>query len=254
MKSLPDNSIPLTVTSPPYDSIRDYDGYSFDFPAIAEQLYRITKLGGVVVWVVADGTIKGSESGTSFRQALGFLDIGFRLHDTMIYQKANPQPNNARRYEPSFEFMFVLSKGKPTTFNPLLLPCKMAGRINAGTRRHDPKGVLEAKDGNGKPYKPTKPRPNIWTYAVGSFFHRSDPLCKLHPATFPLELAKDHISSWSNEGDLILDPMVGSGQTAIAAMQLGRKYIGFDCSQEYCDLAQKRLEWYREKKDLHPPR
>ena len=234
MKSLPDNSIDLTVTSPPYDGLRTYNGYSFDFNSVSEQLYRITQSGGVIVWVVGDSTIKGSESGTSFKQALHFKDVGFNLHDTMIYRKINYMPSTCKRYCQEFEYMFVLSKGVPKTFNPIMLPCKYAGCEMWGqSATYNTDGTLKEK---GKTViKDTKVKGNIFEYRVGN--------SKInHPAIFPEQLAEDQILSWSNENDIVFDPFIGSGTTAKMAMLNNRKYIGFDISQEYCQIAQERLQ------------
>ena len=80
MDVFPANSIDMTITSPPYDNLRIYKGFSFPFDSVARQLFRITKEGGVVVWIVSDATIDGSETCTSFRQALKFVECGFNLH------------------------------------------------------------------------------------------------------------------------------------------------------------------------------
>lgn len=237
MKMLDDECIDLTVTSPPYDNLRTYNGYSFDFKNVAKELYRVTKQGGVVVWVVGDATIKGSETGTSFRQALFFMDCGFNLHDTMIYRKINPIPQNHNRYEQCFEYMFVFSKGKPKAFNPIVVKTIHGGEdMNWGgrktemdltqCRRHRKDEILTVKT--------TKRHDNIFEYAIGGGQTG-------HPAVFPQQLAIDHIKSLSNEGDVVLDPFSGSGTTAVAALQLGRKYIGFEISQEYVDIANKRI-------------
>ena len=234
MKQIPDKSIDLTVTSPPYDNLRTYNGYTFDFEGIAKELYRITKDGGVVVWVVGDATINGSETGTSFKQALYFKEIGFNLHDTMIYEKTNPMPKNSNRYESCFEYMFVLSKGKPNTVNLIKEKTKMFGKINSGTY-YKTDGTLIKKSGSGKPHKEYKTIKNIWQYPVGR------EMVKGHPAIFPEKLAEDHILSWSNEGDIILDPMAGSGTTLKMAKKNNRNYIGIEISAEYIDIANKRL-------------
>ena len=238
MKFIEDNFIDLTVTSPPYDNLRTYKGFSWNFTETAKELYRITKLGGVVVWVVGDATIKGSETGTSFKQALFFKEIGFNIHDTMIYEKINPIPQNHNRYEQCFEYMFVFSKGKPKTFNPLKEPTKNAGKSmewgNRKTeldknqcRRHRSSDIIVCKD-----YKNKK---NIFSYSIGGGN------VKGHPAVFPEQLAKDHILSWSNEGDVVLDPFMGSGTTAKMAKILDRRYIGFEISEEYCKIAKDRI-------------
>ena len=240
MKDLPSNSIDLTVTSPPYDNLRDYKGYTFDFESIANQLYRVTKEGGVVVWIVGDATVKGSETGTSFRQALYFKDIGFRLHDTMIYMKnSSPYPSRVRYYQ-CFEYMFILSKGRPRTVN-LIRDKKNRWPSSWGNR------TFRQKDGTlrkgGKVYtQKYGTRYNVWKIDTGFGFSTKDKIAYKHPAIFPEQLARDHILSWSNEGDIVLDPMCGSGTTLKVAMLLGRQYIGIDISQEYCDLARKRVK------------
>lgn len=235
MKSLPDESVDLTVTSPPYDDLRAYNGYIFDFESVAKELYRITKDGGVVVWVVGDKTKNGSESGTSFRQALYFKEIGFRLHDTMIYEKSNPMPNAAKRYLQSFEYMFVFSKGAPQTFNPIMLPCKYAG-CGTSPRQWTENGELK---GNGRRViSETKKASNIFTYTVGNVGNGN----VLHPAVFPESLAEDQIKSWSNPGDVVFDPFMGSGTTAKMALLNDRNYIGCEISEEYVLIAKQRLE------------
>lgn len=238
MKLMPDEYVDLTVTSPPYDNLRTYQGFSWDFESTAKELYRITKQGGVVVWVVGDATVKGSETGTSFKQALYFKEIGFNLHDTMIYHKTNPIPQNHNRYEQSFEYMFVLSKGKPKTFNPIKEPTKNAGKeFDWGNRktimdknqcRRD-RGTDKIKVSN------KKIKQNIFSYAIGGSKTG-------HPAIFPEQLANDHIISWSNEYDIIFDPFMGSGTTAKMAMLNNRKFIGCELSENYCKIIKERLE------------
>lgn len=235
LKELENNSVDLTVTSPPYDNLRTYNGYTFNFEGIAKELYRVTKQGGVVVWVVGDATINGSETGTSFKQALCFKEMGFNLHDTMIYEKGNPIPNNSNRYTPSFEYMFVLSKGNPKVFNPIKVQSKYAGKKASrtiisisGKRSHQ---SLKGFYGN------TKKLSNIFTYNIGT---RANDDIK-HPAKFPEQLANDHILSWSNEGDTVLDPMAGSGTTLKMAKKNNRNYIGIEISPEYIEIINKRL-------------
>lgn len=246
MKGLPDSSIDLTITSPPYDSLRDYHGFKFDFEGVANQIFRITKDGGVVVWVVKDSVVDGSETGTSFRQALYFKDLGFRLHDTMVYQRNGITFPDAQRYYNCFEYMFVFSKGKPKTVN-LIKDHKnsSAGQKDTGGERKKNGKLLErwaTKVGRIRPEYSA--RWNVWTYCTGYQHTAPDKLWLDHPAVFPLQLAKDHITSWSNPGDLVLDPMCGSGQTLIAAKTLGRDWLGMDCSEEYCQLARERLDLY----------
>lgn len=240
MKQFPDNFIDLTVTSPPYDNLRKYHGYTFDFEPIAKELFRVTKPGGVVVWVVGDATIDGSETGTSFKQALYFKEIGFKLHDTMIYQKKNPMPYQHNRYQPCFEYMFVFSKSEPNTFNPISEGTKNAGvlsRLNQRQRENN----LTNGNGKGRPIKDDKPKLNVWSYGVGFGVSAAEDYAFNHPAIFPEQLASDHISSWSNPGDLILDPMCGSGTTCKMAKYHDRHFIGIDVSREYCEIARKRI-------------
>lgn len=241
MARMPDNFIDLTVTSPPYDNLREYKGYSFPFEEIAKELYRVTKQGGVVVWVVNDATINGSESGTSFRQALFFIDCGFNLHDTMIYAKENPPPLNHNRYEQAFEYMFVLSKGKPKTVNLLTEKSLNAGKVNNGTTmRNNGSDELSKKHGAGKPVLETRIKRNIFYYGVGTEQDSKG----IHPAIFPEKLAQDHIVSWSNEGDLVYDCFGGSGTTAKMAHKWKRNWILSEISKEYVELAEKRIAPY----------
>ena len=237
MPRIPDNSIDLTVTSPPYDNLRTcYELLLFEkFQLIAQELYRVTKKGGVVVWVVNDATIKGNETGTSFRQALYFKDCGFNLHDTMIW-KSDKQPMNDNRYQACFEYMFVLSKGKPKTFSPIMVKCKQAG-IKKTSTYSDKNGKRKKKHGKN-PIKQTKVKKSIWEIATSQ-----DCLKQLNnSATFPIQLANDHIISWSNECDTVLDCFLGSGTTAVAAANNGRNWIGIEQSAEYCEIARKRID------------
>lgn len=251
MATLEKESVDLTVTSPPYDNIRDYKGYCFekeDFQEIVKQLYRITKKGGVVVWVVGDSTIKGSETGTSFRQALGFIEGGFKLHDTMIYEKNTssfPAKRTGKRYTQIFEYMFVFCKGNIKTGNLICdKPNKWAGHTNWGknTQRSKNGELKQTKD--IKPVPDFSPRNNIWKYNVGKGFNSSDKESHNHPAIFPEKLAEDHILSWSNPGDVVLDPFMGSGTTCKMAKKNNRNYIGIDMSEEYCELAKSIIEKY----------
>ena len=230
---MPDSFVDLTITSPPYDSLRTYNGYSFDFELVAKSLFRITKPGGVLVWMVGDATEKGSETGTSFKQALGLKDVGFNLHDTMIWRKTNPMPKvKTKRYFDVFEYMFVLSKGQPKTFNPIMQPTKLGGQIYDSTVKKITKGKERTKKTfvlNMERYKD-----NIWDCAIAQ--NKTE-----HPAVFPESLVSDHILSWSNEGDIIYDPFIGSGTTAIVAKRLNRIYIGSEISKEYCAIAESRI-------------
>jgi site-specific DNA-methyltransferase (adenine-specific) len=228
LKNIPNDYVDLTVTSPPYDNMRTYNGFDFDFETIAKELYRITKQGGVVVWIVGDQTIDGSETGTSFKQALFFKEIGFNLHDTMIWEKNSstfPANKQSTRYTQIFEYMFIFSKGKPKTTNLI----------------NDKKNKWAgSKDFSGKLKKPVPEksiRNNIWKVTT-SFNDKTE-----HPAVFPEQLVSDHIYSWSNEGDIILDPFMGSGTTAKMALLLNRDFIGFEISKEYCDIANKRIDY-----------
>jgi len=234
---MPDKFLDLVVTSPPYDNLRTYNGYSWDFEALARELFRVMKKGGVVVWVVGDATINGSETGTSFKQALYFKEIGFNLHDTMIYEQAGTGAKGSNyAYWQTFEYMFVLAKGTPAAINRITYS-QINGGKNRGFRtkaamigsRQDRIGVLTPLE---------SVRPNVWRYPVGC----NDDTA--HPAVFPEQLAKDHILSWSNPGDLVYDPFMGSGTTAKAAHQLQRNWIGSEISAEYVELANKRLEPY----------
>ena len=238
MKSLPSQSIDLTVTSPPYDNLRTYNGYSFDFEGIAKELYRVTKDGGVVVWVVGDATINGSETGTSFKQALYFKEIGFNLHDTMIWNKSTFTAVGAltSRYAPVFEYMFVLSKGQPKTFNPIKdRQNKTFGRTKHGTFRQED-GTTKPLSSIGKPIAEYGQRHNIWD--VSAEKSNSN---RLHPAMFPESLVHDHIISWSDESDTVLDCFLGSGTTGKVAKQLNRRFVGIEISPEYLEIASKRI-------------
>lgn len=225
LAKMPDNFIQATITSPPYDDLRTYNGYSFDFEQIAAELFRVTKESGVVVWVVGDATKNGSESGSSFRQALYFKEIGFNLHDTMIYEKnspAYPASSKSNRYTQIFEYMFVLSKGKPLANLLIDKPNKWAGHKDFG-------GKLK------NPVPEFSPRNNIWKYTTS--FNGVK-----HPAPFPEALAQDHVRTWTNEGDLVYDPFMGSGTTAKMALLNGRNFIGSEISAEYSDIANARIE------------
>lgn len=235
MKGIPDKSVDLTVTSPPYDNLRDYKGYVFNFEGIAQELYRVTKDGGVIVWVVGDATIKGSETGTSFKQALYFKEIGFNLLDTMIYNKNNLGVcGSDYSYTATFEFMFVFSKSYPKTFNILRMRNQNFRegykRKSQKHRRKQDGSIHKTKMIASKEYIK---RNNIWTYSNFNYTG--------HPAPFPEKLAEDHIISWSNKDDIVLDPMCGSGTTCKMAKQLGRRFIGIEISSEYCAIARERI-------------
>ena len=239
MRDIPDGSVDLTVTSPPYDNLRSYNGNNEQWgehvwKAVLEALHRVTKEGGVVVWVVGDATVKGSETGTSFKQALWAMECGFNLHDTMIYQKPAVTFPDANRYYQVFEYMFIFSKGKPG-FNALKdRRNKSAGDVVHGTNRR--------KDGGVK--QPSCKGQIIPEYVVGfNVWEIPNPgkAGNIHPAPFPLQLATDHIKSWSNEGDTVLDPFMGSGTTGVAAKNLGRNFIGIEMDADYFKIAKERI-------------
>lgn len=222
MSRMNNDFVDMVLTSPPYDNLRSYEGYEFDFEAIAKELYRVTK--NILVWVVGDATVNGSETGSSFRQALFFKELGFKLHDTMIYEKnspAYPASRNGNRYTQIFEFMFVFAKNEVPKQLIVDKPNKWAGH----------------KDFSGKLKNPVpdfSPRNNIWKYTTS--FNGVK-----HPAPFPEQLAKDHIISWSKPGDIIYDPFMGSGTTAKAAIELDRLFIGSEVSANYCEIANERI-------------
>lgn len=238
LKEILDGSVDLTVTSPPYDNLRQYQGYSFDFETIAAELFRVTKLGGVVVWVVGDATVKGSETGTSFRQALHFKDIGFNLHDTMIYKKAGTGACGSRAaYWQSFEYMFILAKGTPSTSNLIADRENRSAGTSHGAGRVSKDGILRDKKRRVTP--PFSIRQNVWEYNTTQKQMGDGK----HPAKFPEPLAADHIASWSNPGDTVLDPFMGSGTTGKMAGLLGRRFIGIEISEQYLnDIARPRIE------------
>jgi len=249
MAGMDADSIDLTVTSPPYDNLREYHGFTFNFEGIAKELYRITKSGGVVVWVVGDQTKNGSETGTSFRQALYFKEIGFNLHDTMIYYKWSG-PLNHKRYEQEFEYMFVLAKGNIKTFNPIMVNCKYYGKDSDRTgqtySQHNEKYRKIRSGIDRTNINPRRIRGNVWKMDNSSQRgERYD-----HPAIFPEKLANDHIISWSNEEDTVLDPMCGSGTTCKMAKMNNRNYIGIEVSAEYAEIARRRVEATHYQPDL----
>ena len=241
---IPDQSIDLVVTSPPYDDLRTYGGHSWNFELLAAELWRAIKPGGVVVWIVNDATVDGSETGTSFRQALHFKSIGFRLHDTMIYQRNGLTFPETNRYYPAFEFMFVLSKEQPQTVNLIADKAnKCAGQSLASDTQRNPDGTLSRTSGakKGSIVKEFSVRGNVWLFDVGYMKASKDRSAFEHPATFPESLARDHILSWSNEGDTVFDPFSGSGTTLKMARLMGRQGIGIEIHERYCEIAANRL-------------
>lgn len=241
MEKMDEGCVDLTVTSPPYDNLRTYEG-SLEWneaiwKRVLDGLYRVTKDGGVVVWVVGDATIKGSETGTSFKQALYAKEIGFNLHDTMIWQKIPvPYDPKCHRYWQAFEYMFVFSKGKPAC-NYIKVPCKNAGKAKSDDygQRHSNGDQRLDRHSNSRFVKDTKVKDNVW------FFNQAKG-CKDHKATFPFQLAHDHIISWSNEGDTVFDPFLGSGTTGVKAKQLNRNFIGIEKVEKYYEIAKARIE------------
>ena len=232
----------LIVTSPPYDSLRTYGGHEFSFDRMADVLVSIMPEGGVLVWVVSDATIDGSETGTSFRQALGFMERGLRLHDTMIFDKSSPGPWVADRYDHSWEYMFVFSHGRrPLTAN--LIADRPSSQ--AGSRRMSYMGKGRSTNGNHthterqRTIRAFGRRRSIWYYSVQG--GAEVPLAYKHPAIFPYALAADHIRTLSNPGDLVLDPMAGSGTTLRAAKDLGRLYVGVEIYEPYCRIIADRM-------------
>lgn len=239
--NITDNSIDLILTSPPYDNLRNYNGYTFNFKEIAIELYRIIKRGGVVVWVVGDKIKNGNKSLTSFKQALYFQKIGFNVHDVMIYAKKNTPFMRSNAYTNSYEYMFIFSKGKPKTFNPIKEPTVRNGMemlvVNKGADAKNNKVLKELKK--------EKTKSNIWYYAVGLGGTTNDKEAFQHPAVYPEQLALDHILSWSNEGDIVFDPMCGSGTTCKMAFLSNRNFIGVDISSEYIEISKNRLKKYK---------
>jgi DNA modification methylase len=239
MAEMADACVDLTVTSPPYDNLRTYNGSLNDWTAekwqaVIRQLYRITKPGGVVVWVVGDATVNGSETGTSFRQALFAMDCGFRLHDTMIWNKGETNFPDSTRYYQAFEYMFVWAKGAPSCVNRIEDKQNRAfGRLRIGTDRNADGTTRQSYT---KAVKEFGVRLNVWEQSGEKGAIRQQ-----HPATFPEALARDHILSWSNEGDTVFDPFTGSGTTGKMALQLGRKFIGIEREPKYYEIAQRRI-------------
>jgi len=241
LRSMDQESVDLILTSPPYDSIRDYTGYEFDFYNIAIELRNLIKPGGLIVWVVSDQTLNGSETGTSFEQAIFFKKIGLKLHDTMIFQKNAYDPNiHHARYMGVFEYMFVFLKGeKPKAFNPILKKNSCYGNKSGVHKSMQASGKRYVYDVDRKIAKESK-RGNIWTYNVGNATG-DDKLAFKHPAPFPENLAREHILSWSNEGDVVLDPFLGSGTVLKSAKHTNRSGIGIEIEEEYCKISIRRL-------------
>lgn len=248
MKDFEDCIFDLTVTSPPYDNLRTYkdslDWGEHVWKELLKELYRTTKKGGVVVWIVGDSTVKGSETGTSLKQALFAMECGFNLHDTMIYSKNNLVLNH-NRYEQDFEYMFVFSKGRPNTFNPIRVPCKYPELDTARTNSYfsnTEESLRRARSGKKrKPVGLDKIKGNIWRYATGKNHSTKDAIAFKHPAIFPESLALDHILSWSNEGDTVFDPFMGSGTTGKMAVLNNRNFVGVEKVSEYFKISKDRI-------------
>lgn len=232
LKEMKDEIIDLTVTSPPYDNLRTYNGYSWDFEWIAKELYRVTKEWWVVVWIIWDETKKFCESMTSFKQALFFNEIWFNLLDTMIYFKQNYAPAypTLRRYANQFEYMFVFSKGKPKTFNPVQRDKVRNKEEKVAYRQKDWTLLRKTKE----VWRETKDASNVWEYAV--WWNLT-----WHPAVFPEKLAEDHILSWSNQWDIVLDPFAWSWTTLKMAKKNWRDYVGIEISEKYIQIIKQRL-------------
>lgn len=242
MAKMPDNFVDMTITSPPYDDMRSYSGNTFnEFESIAKELYRVTKKGGVIVWVVGDQTVRGNETGTSFRHALYFKEVGFNLFDTMIYLKPpRGAVGNNNTYWQTFEYMFVFSKEKPKTINLIKdRENKDERGGDTSTKRLRDGSLLKQIRGG---YSKYGRRTNVWEYLIGKGHSATDKIAYEHPAIFPEKLARDHILSWSKKNDIVYDPFMGSGTTAKMAILNNRKYIGSELSSEYCKIAQKRLK------------
>lgn len=239
LDTLEDECLKFVITSPPYDDIRRYQGYSFDFESVASALARVLRPGGVIIWNVADATRNGSETGTSMRQALRFMELGLRLHDTMIYEKRNPMPTSrtARRYHQAWEYVFCLSKGTPETFNPIMVPTKH-GHARANMRHRGRNGNTGYN--KTKRNSHTKVR-NIFTYTIGGGHTTADREAHGHPALMPERMAEDQILTWTNPGDTVFDPFNGAGTSGKMAVKNHRNYIGTEVSREYCDLSRLRI-------------
>lgn len=240
MAKMPDNFIDMTITSPPYDSLRKYEGYVFDYKKVLKELLRVTKIGGVVVWIVADQTINGSETGTSFKHALFAKYLGWNLHDTMIWIKDNPLPQTHKRYTDAFEYMFVFSKGKPKTFNPIMEKTITYGKSQKWSHRPHESKILKKNGAQHRKTKYLKIKKNVWNYSIGKASSK-DRIAFEHPAIFPEKLVLDQLLSWSNENDLVYDPFMGSGTTAKVCLLTNRRFIGSEISKKYCEIAERRL-------------
>jgi DNA modification methylase len=236
MAKMPSNYVDMVLTSPPYDDLRQYEGYNFSFEPIANELYRILKPDGIIIWVVGDKTENGTETGTSFKQALYFKEIGFNLHDTMLYYKNNPMPTAGKRYHQHFEYMFAFTKGSPKTFNPIKESTKYKGLANMKNRGKTGELNYEKVMRTNE-----KKIGNVFFYSIGGGISTKDKIAYQHPAIFPEQLAYDQIYTWTNEGDIVYDCFMGSGTTAKVAGLMHRNWIGSEISKEYVQIAKQRL-------------
>ncbi len=259
LKRMDDELIDMTITSPPYDDLREYKGFVLPINEIARLLFEKTKPGGVVIWVVGDRTLNGNESLSSFRQAITFQESGFNVHDTMIYAKNNPIPSDCgKRYRQCFEYMFCFSKGQPKTFNPITQLIKQEKafksfritKVGRNDLAHDHVAPKERKLDNIFFYDECNcekvldySESEIFYYNVGTSSSR-DKVAFNHPAIFPEKLVEDQISTWTNKGDLVYDCFMGSGTTAKVAHLLERRWIGSEVSSEYVDIATQRIDPY----------
>jgi len=244
----------MVLTSPPYDNLRTYQGFTFDFEPLAHELFRVLKDGGVCVWVVGDSTKKFCESLVSFEQAIYFVkNVGFNLNDTMVYKKGGypfPVGHNHTKYANAFEYMFVLAKGKPSAFNQIKDKPNTTAKQIINIKERQPSGCLTPAHGNGKIIAKTGARTNVWTYYTGYMLSTKDKIAFQHPASFPEKLAEDHILSWSNPGDVILDPMCGSGTTCKMAVKHQRQYVGIDIAEKYCQIAEERIRKFTQQTNM----
>lgn len=242
LKTLPDESVDLVVTSPPYDELRVYNGFSLDLHAVGVELYRVMKDGGIVAMVIQDSTKDFGKSLTSFRTIVDWCDnIGFKLFETCIYHKNGTEGAWWKsRFRVDHEYMPIFLKGrKPQYFNkePLKIPSKHGGKVMSGSGNRKTDGTTTAVV--RREINPMKCRGTVWDYLMAG---DKNPLKRRHPAVFPDKIPFDFIKCFCPEGGVVLDPFVGSGSTAVMAKVLERKYIGIDISREYCDLAEERLE------------
>jgi DNA modification methylase len=252
LERMPNDFLDMTLTSPPYDDLRSYNGYELPYGEIAKLLFQKTKPGGVVVWVIGDKTENGSETLSSFKQALTFVETGFNLHDTMLYVKNNPIPQDpGKRYRQTFEYMFCFSKGTPKTFNPITEPTKNAGqKIKAFRITENGRGNVPKED-VGREIKAERKVSNIFVYNVGTA-SAQDKIAFKHPAIFPEKLAEDQIFTWTNVGDIVYDPFLGSGTTAKMCCTLNRRWLGSEISSDYVEIAEERLVLYRHRLNFVP--